>query len=102
MQDMETNEARAKLIAKQETSTSLKVGKFDMAVAAGLTYKTWHHVAQDHPRVEHEKLDNRRIPIHDKFGETGLLCPNDPNGSGKEVINCNCFVTFDKKGDNNG
>lgn len=93
-------EARAKLIARQETMTALATGQFDMMKAAGATTKTWHHRDQKDPRdgkdgkVDHIQWEGTTVGIDEKF-PNGLRFPRDPEDSrAEEVINCRCYLTY--------
>ena len=93
-------EARAKLIARQETMTALATGQFDMMKAAGATTKTWHHRDQKDPRdgkdgkVDHIQWEGTTVGIDEKF-PNGLRFPRDPeDGRAEEVINCRCYLTY--------
>ena len=68
MQEMNTNEKRARLIAQQETMTSLSTGQYDMMVNAGAQTKTWHHMSitpdyrRDHRRMDGPYPSTRNSP----------------------------------------
>lgn len=94
------NAARAKLIARQEATTSLTTGQYDMMRAAGATTKTWHHRPQKDPRdgkngtPNHVALSGETVPIDAKFSN-GLRFPRDPDcNDAAEVINCRCYITY--------
>lgn len=91
---------RAKLIARQETSTVLATGQFDMMKAAGATTKTWHHRPQENPRdgvrtsVNHVAMDGETVGINERFSN-GLRYPRDPEDNRpEELINCRCYLTY--------
>lgn len=97
---MDTTDARAKLIARQETSTALATGQFDMMKAAGATTKTWHHRPQKNPRdgshgqPDHVSLEGETVGIDETFSN-GLRYPRDPEDDRpEELINCRCYVTY--------
>ena len=92
-EEMQTSSARARLIANQETMTSLSTGQYDMMVKAGAYSKTWHHrtITRDY-REEHRRMEGETVPISAKFSN-GLRFPRDPEGPADEVINCRCVVT---------
>ncbi len=94
------NAARAKLIARQEATTSLTTGQYDMMRTAGATTKTWHHRPQKDPRdgkngtPNHVALNGETVPIDAKFSN-GLRWPRDPEcNDAAEVINCRCYLTY--------
>lgn len=96
----ETSRARVKLIARQETMTSLATGQFDMMKSAGAKTKTWHHRPQNDPRdgsngkVNHVALEGETVAIDARFSN-GLRYPRDPeDGRPEELINCRCYLTY--------
>lgn len=90
---MNTNERRARLIANQETMTSLSTGQYDMMGKAGARTKTWHHmtVTPDF-RDWHKDMEGETVPFNAKFSN-GLRFPRDPDGPARETINCRCVCT---------
>lgn len=92
--EMGSTEARAKLIARQETSTALSTGQFDMMKTAGATTKTWHHRPQKNPRPDHQSMDGETVGIDQRFSN-GLRFPRDPeDGRAEQLINCHCYITY--------
>lgn len=93
------SKARVKLIARQETMTTLATGQFDMMRSAGAKTKTWHHRNQKNPRdgthgPNHIILEGETVGIDERFSN-GLRYPRDPNdGRAEEVINCRCYLTY--------
>lgn len=91
--------SRARLIADQETVTTLETGNFDMMRSAGATTKTWHHRPQKNPRdgsdggPDHVSMEGETVPIDAKFSN-GLRYPCDPDGPAEETIKCRCYLTF--------
>lgn len=92
--------ARAKLIARQETSTALATGQYDMMVAAGATIKTWKHRPQANPRdgshgqPNHVAMDGETVRIDECFSN-GLRYPRDPEDDRpEELINCRCYLVY--------
>ena len=92
--------ARAKLIARQETSTALATGQYDMMVAAGATIKTWKHRPQANPRdgshgqPNHVAMDGETVRIDERFSN-GLRYPRDPEDDRpEELINCRCYLVY--------
>lgn len=93
---MQTSSARARTIATQECNTSLLTGHYDMMKKAGAAWKTWHVANMSAARPSHKALNGVRVPIDAKF-PNGLMRPCDPDCSdASEVVNCHCFLTFDK------
>lgn len=100
LSEMTTTQTRAKLIARQETATSLATGQFDMMKSAGATTKTWHHRPQNDPRdgtngkVDHVSLEGETVGIDEKFSN-GLRYPRDPaDNRPEQLINCRCYITY--------
>lgn len=96
----EATAERAALIARQETSTALAAGQFDMMKSAGATTKTWHHRPQENPRdgirtsVNHVAMDGETVAIDARFSN-GLRYPRDPEDNRpEELINCRCYLTY--------
>lgn len=95
-QEMQTTAGRARTIATQECNTSLLTGHYDMMRKAGAAWKTWHVANISAARPSHKRLNGERVPIDVKFSN-GLMRPCDPDCSDPaEVVNCHCFLTFDK------
>ena len=95
-QEMQTTAGRARTIATQECNTSLLTGHYDMMRKAGAVWKTWHVANMSAARPSHKRLNGERVPIDVKFSN-GLMRPCDPDCSDPaEVVNCHCFLTFDK------
>ena len=91
---MGSTESRAELIARQETSTALSTGQFDMMKAAGAATKTWHHRPQKNPRPDHVDMDGETVGIDQRFSN-GLRFPRDPeDGRAEQLINCRCYLTY--------
>lgn len=100
LNEMDTTPKRAKLIARQETSTALATGQFDLMKAAGATMKFWHHRPQKNPRdgtngkVNHVKMEGEPAGIDEKFSN-GLKHPRDPEcDRPEELIGCRCYLTY--------
>lgn len=100
LSEMTTTQSRAKIIARQETSTALATGQFDIMRKAGATTKTWHHRPQKDPRdgtngkVNHVIMDGETVGINERFSN-GLRFPRDPEDNRPEqLINCRCYLTY--------
>ena len=95
------SKSRARLIADQETITTLETGHYDMMRSTGAATKTWHHRPQKHPRdgkdggPNHVAMDGETVPIDGRFSN-GLRYPCDPDGPAKETIKCHCYVTYNR------
>ena len=95
------SKSRAKLIADQETITTLETGHYDMMRSSGAVTKTWHHRPQKNPRdgrdggPNHVAMDGETVPIDGTFSN-GLRYPCDPMGPARETIKCRCYVTYNR------
>ena len=93
--------SRARLIADQETVTTLETGHYDMMRSSGATTKTWHHRPQKNPRdgsdggPDHVSMEGETVPIEAKFSN-GLRYPCDPEGPAEETIKCRCYLTYNR------
>lgn len=93
--------SRARLIADQETVTSLETGHYDMMRTSGATTKTWHHRPQKDPRdgrdggPDHVSMEGETVPIDGRFSN-GLRYPCDPEGPPEETIKCRCYLTYNR------
>ena len=93
--------SRARLIADQETVTSLETGHYDMMRTSGATTKTWHHRPQKNPRdgrdggPDHVSMEGETVPIEGRFSN-GLRYPCDPEGPPEETIKCRCYLTYNR------
>ena len=95
-QEMQTSAARARTIATQECNTRHLTGHYDMMKKAGAAWKPWRVANLSAARPSHKRLNGERVPIDAKFSN-GLMRPCDPDCSdASEVVNCHCFLTFDK------
>ena len=95
--------SRARLIARQETITSLETGHYDMMRTSGARTKTWRHRPQKNPRQNHVRLEGTTIPIDEWFNlgnGVKMRFPCDPDAIGDskavaaETIECGCYVTY--------
>lgn len=95
------SKSRARLIADQETITTLETGHYDMMATSGAVSKTWHHRLQKNPRdgsdggPNHVAMDGETVPIDGRFSN-GLRYPCDPEGPAAETIKCRCYVTYNR------
>ncbi len=96
------SKSRARLIADQETITTLETGHYDMMRSSGAVTKTWHHRRQKNPRdgsdggPNHVAMDGETVPIDARFSN-GLRYPCDPEGPARETIKCRCYVTYNQQ-----
>lgn len=98
MDEMNTSEGRARVIAAQECNTSLLAGNYDMAKCGGFNYKTWHTTNQGKARDTHKSLNGKTVRMDEAFvTDKGveLMVPCDPDCSeASETVNCHCFLTY--------
>lgn len=98
--------ARAKAIARTETSNAVNNGKLAHAKESERRFdvaylKTWNPVAGSIRTREWHKAQNispsQTIPMYEKFSVNGetMERPLDPNGSASNVVNCRCTLTFE-------
>lgn len=60
--------------------------------------KVWSATLDGKTRPTHRAEDGQKVGINEKFPNTNLLCPGDPNGAAEEVYNCRCAVNSQVKG----
>lgn len=86
--------SRALTIARTEMGHASSIGKNYAAENSQLElYKVWNHYAHGNFRDWHQAMDNKYVPLRENFKlSTGasMKYPHDPDGGGKEVINCRC------------
>ena len=97
---------RATVVARTETLSALNAGREDAyrAVAEELDQpfeKMWLATADRRTRPSHRKADKQRVPLDGMFqvGGSQLKQPGDPNGPGKEIIQCRCSLLLLEPGE---
>ena len=100
------SKARAELIARTESCTTINAGSTELYKAEGITMKEWISVQDDRTRDAHLVMDGVVIPIEDKFevpatsqSEGAFMdYPGDASAPAGQVVNCRCvtapFVKF--------
>lgn len=100
------SKARAELIARTESCTTMNAGANELYKADGIEQKEWISVQDDRTRDSHLLMDGVVIPIGDKFevpatsqSEGALMdYPGDATAPAGQVCNCRCttapFVKF--------
>jgi HK97 family phage portal protein len=95
-------QTRAMTIARTEVGSSLNFGRSkgvtEMA-KHGFTRKIWVTAGDEVVRETHKRMNGIGIGITEPWhlGGASLRFPADPNGLGKEVINCRCIEVVDEK-----
>jgi uncharacterized protein with gpF-like domain len=91
------SKARARTIARTETSKAVNITEAETANEAGMKWKTWiyTHISKV-PRQAHVKLDGVRLKLNQYFNVNGFkgLYPHDPNLPVGEIINCECIIIY--------
>lgn len=86
-------QARARTIVRTESQVATQTAQLESYKQAGVGIKIWVWVPgiQGGVRDSHAAIDGEEVPIDQPFSN-GLMMPGDPNGSGDEVINCQCTL----------
>ena len=90
------SKSSAMRIARTEINRIRNASTYDamkQAERAGVNFKKiWRHsIVPKRPRDWHMDMDGESKEVDELFSN-GLLFPNDPDGSAKEVINCMCYM----------
>lgn len=103
----EDKKARATMIARTESCTTINAGAMELYRAEGITMKGWVSVQDDRTRDAHLIMDGVTIPITDKFEVPAtsqtegawMDYAGDPSAPAGQVVNCRCtnipVVMFD-------
>lgn len=89
--------ARAEMIARTELHGAANYGAQQSVKDLGFDLQKEWVVVEDHrTRPEHFEADGQVVPQDDPFivGGEQLMHPGDPAGSGWNVINCRCAVSW--------
>lgn len=89
---------RATVIARTETLSALNAGRTDAFAAlsdvlgGGDYEQVWISTIDRRTRPTHKVADGQRVPLGTPFtvGGASLRYPGDPDGPGKEIIQCRC------------
>ena len=92
------NKIRAMLIARTESLMAMNHVAHESAIKEGVTTKAWLHTigrSKDY-REAHLALNEKPIPIKDKFYVNGVYMdfPGDPNGGAENNCNCRCSLLY--------
>lgn len=83
--------ARARTIARTETSNAVNGGRFDTLGQNGVKTIEWIATLDGHARDTHEERDGEIIDFGSTFSGPGeLRYPGDTGGPPEETINCRC------------
>ena len=92
------NKSRAMLIARTESLMAMNHVAHESAIKEGVTTKAWLHTIgrSKNYREEHLALNEKPIPIKDKFYVNGVYMnfPGDPNGGAVNNCNCRCSILY--------
>ncbi|HAH54589.1 MAG TPA: hypothetical protein DCM02_04710 [Flavobacterium sp.] len=85
--------SRALMIARTEVGSASSYGQFEGGRLSGASKKIWNTAKDPEVRPSHQSLSGQEVDLNSKFSN-GLMYPLDPFGSGKEIINCRCSLSF--------
>lgn len=96
----EMSKARAELIARTESCTTINAGSTELYKAEGIQEKGWLSVQDDRTRDAHLLMDGVVVPIGDKFevpatsqSEGAFMdYPGDATAPAGQVVNCRCSL----------
>ena len=96
----EDKKARATLIARTESCSTMNAGAMELYKAEGINYKEWISVQDDRTRDSHLLMDGTVIPTTDKFEVPAtsqtegawMDYAGDPSAPAGQVCNCRCTV----------
>lgn len=97
---------RAQVIARTETAMAVNAGKeahaSEIESRLGIELlKTWVATADERTRESHLAANGQTVRRGEPFevGGAYLQHPGDPNGPGREIIQCRCTMVFSEVGD---
>ena len=96
----EDKKARATLIARTESCSTMNAGAMELYKVEGINYKEWISVQDDRTRDSHLLMDGTVIPVTDKFEVPAtsqtegawMDYAGDPSAPAGQVCNCRCTV----------
>ena len=96
----EDKKARATLIARTESCSTMNAGAMELYKAEGVNYKEWISVQDDRTRDSHLLMDGTVVPVTDKFEVPAtsqtegawMDYAGDPSAPAGQVCNCRCTV----------
>lgn len=97
----EDKKARATLIARTESCSTMNAGAMELYKAEGINYKEWISVQDDRTRDSHLLMDGTVIPVTDKFEVPAtsqtegawMDYAGDPSAPAGQVVNCRCTIS---------
>lgn len=97
----EDKKARATLIARTESCSTMNAGAMELYKAEGINYKEWISVQDDRTRDSHLLMDGTVIPVTDKFEVPAtsqtegawMDYAGDPAAPAGQVVNCRCTIS---------
>ena len=95
----QTYKHRAATVARTEVFSANNRANMVAAMQAGMRTKTWIAALDERTRAWHAAADGQTVGIHETFNVDAepLLQPGDPTGSGDNIINCRCVMTYNTK-----
>lgn len=92
------SEDRAKLNAENEANTVFNYEELREAQEEGMGYKRWNTMKDEKVRLTHAEIDGTIVRITDTFDVGGypMQYPRQIGAPAKEVVNCRCWLTFQK------
>lgn len=96
----EMSKARAELIARTESCTTINAGSTELYKSEGIEQKEWIATLDDRTRDSHLLMDGVVIPINDKFEVPAtsqsegamMMYPGDASAPASQSCNCRCVV----------
>ena len=96
----EDKKARATLIARTESCSTMNAGAMELYKSEGVNYKEWISVQDDRTRDSHLLMDGTVVPVTDKFEVPAtsqtegawMDYAGDPSAPAGQVCNCRCTV----------
>ena len=94
----EDKKARATLIARTESCSTMNAGAMELYKSEGVNYKEWISVQDDRTRDSHLLMDGTVVPVTDKFEVPAtsqtegawMDYAGDPSAPAGQVVNCRC------------
>jgi SPP1 gp7 family putative phage head morphogenesis protein len=86
---------RALRVARTEVNAMMNRINLDAMSRTGVvSSKIWLAMADNAVRDTHRAADGQEVPINQPFvvGGMPMMCPGDPAGGPKEVVNCRCSM----------
>lgn len=91
--------ANAATIARTETAWAYNLASKTAWTEAGVQYKSWLTVGDDHVRDAHTDNEAAGVLAMDELFPSGLAFPGDPMGDPGDTINCRCILQPENVGE---